>query len=484
MSESSRPTFSLRDILAQIRRRFPWPPIKPPIKPPVNPPIGRPDPEEEAADRLRVQVDVIRRAFRKLGDVAVADAEDTHRTDDDAEVRYLYQPGVALVRDNTEERRYYDEFVEFFGRRSDLFGERAPIRREDRRLPEGLVMVDMPSRSDEADAVLATLKDLDQDRREQSLEGVVAQPDHVLYVTIYGKMCPETEPEEPALSEPVPARTSDTNAGAGVRVSVVDTGLWLDATKNSETDWLAGVTPATPNDEETVNPSAIHEYAGHGTFVAGVIRCLAPRTAIEVEGALPNGGAVYESRLCEELRDALTDRSDPQLISISAGTHTRANLGLLGFEILAENLGLTDGTKGLVVAAAGNDSSDQPFYPAAFPWVISVGALDEEGFVADYSNFGEWVDVWARGTNLVNAFPEGKYTCYEPPNKGQVREFKRLAQWSGTSFATPIVTGAIAAQMSATGNTLDPMKAFDQIEAAAPTCKDSKAGGGKHLGPL
>jgi hypothetical protein len=329
-----------------------------------------------------------------------------------------------------------------------------------------------------------TLDEIDAERRELRLDGVVAQPDHVLYVTATGRLCPATEPEEPPCADPVPARTRDASAGDGVRVAVVDTGLWVQATTSSDTDWLAGVTPADPLDVEDVDPHAIHEYAGHGTFVAGVIRCLAPRAAVTVEGALPHGGAVFESNICEQLHQALTERADPQLVSISAGTYTRANLGLLGFEILAETHGLTDGTKGLVVAAAGNDSSSDPFYPAAFPWVVAVGALDEAGNVASYSNYGPWVDVWARGSNLVNAFPEGSYTCSEPPNKGQVRNFKYLAQWSGTSFSTPVVTGAIAAHMSGTGNTSDPQKAFDELTAAAATCKDSKAGGKKHLGPL
>jgi hypothetical protein len=122
----------------------------------------------------------------------------------------------------------------------------------------------MPSRSDEADAVLVTLGEIDDERRELGLDGVVAQPDHVLYVTATGRLCPYTEPEEPPVSEPVPARTGDTSAGEGVRVSVVDTGLWLQATQSSETDWLAGVTPADPQDVENVTSSAIHEYAGHG----------------------------------------------------------------------------------------------------------------------------------------------------------------------------------------------------------------------------
>lgn len=477
MSDSPRPTFSLRDLLGRLRPPF--------SRPPIKPPVGRPTSDEVAVQRAREQVEVIRRAFREIGPVAAAGPEGGRLAKDDAEAEFLFRPGVALVRDNADERRYFDEFADFFSRRESIFEGRTPIRRDDVGLPEGLVMVDMPARRDEGDAVLVTLAEIDEERHELRLDGVVAQPDHVLYVTAKGQYCPATEPEEPSVHEPIPARSTDATIGAKVKISVVDTGLWVKATEpSSATDWLVGVTPADPLDAENVNQDDIHEYAGHGTFVAGIIKCLAPGAAIEVEGALPNGGAAYESTIIAQLRQALDDTTDPQLISISAGTHTRENLGLLGFEILAENHGLTDGTKGLVIAAAGNDSSSDPFYPAAFPWVISVGALDEKGQVAEYSNYGCWVDVWARGSNLVNAFPRGTYVCKESPNKGQVRHFRHLAQWSGTSFATPVVTAAIAAQMSTTGNRDDPQKAFDEINKAAPKCKDKIASGRKHIGPL
>lgn len=470
MNQPARPGFSLRDLIAQIRRRFPWPPVKPPIV--------RPDSADVAADRVRTQVDIIRKAFPEAG-VAVAGSELSQAPKDDADGSFLYRPGYALVRDNTDKMRYYEEFTDFFTRRDGLFdGE--PVRERD--LSPGLVLVRMPGRSDERN-VLVTLDEIDKDRREKGIKNVLAQPDHILYVTTYGRLCPATEPQEPRRSEPVPARSTDDSAGAGVRVSVVDTGLWVQATSNPETDWLVGVTPADHEDIENVNSSAIHAYAGHGTFVAGIIRCVAPRADIEVEGALPNGGAVYESELCEELREALRDRDDPQLISVSAGTYTLNNLGLLGFEILAETHGLTDGTKGLIVAAAGNDGTDDRFYPAAFDWVVAVGAVEQSGDVCDFSNYGKWVDVWARGRDLINAFPEGTYTCYEPPNKGQVRNFKHLAQWSGTSFATPIVTGAIAAHMSATGNLTEPRKAFDELFQAAASATPGPDGK-PIIGPL
>lgn len=362
--------------------------------------------------RLRRHVEIIQEA---RPEVAVA----TGGSGDLADMQYMHRDGAILVRD------------------SDLSRVAAIVPGD---VQAGLIngMTLYRPRNLDTETALARIEDQ---------HGVgVATPDHVIHVTTDSSACPATEPEDIDLPPYPGVRADSASNGSGVLVSVVDTGF-LPTLDDARHPWLAGVT----GDNEDVDPTHIRPFEGHGTFVAGIVRCMAPAADVRVEGFLTHGGTIFESEIVTQLDDAL-DRV-PDVICLAAGTSTRRNLGLLGFEVFWENrLRYYKGT--VLVAAAGNDKHRGPFWPAAYPWAISVGSLDEHDNRAPFTNFGSWVDVYALGVGVVNAFPDGVYTYQEPPHVGEVHEFKHgMARWSGTSFSTPIVAGMIAARMSETGET-------------------------------
>jgi hypothetical protein len=403
------------------------------------------------------------------------------------EIDYLYAEGQILVQDQYLARvlellRYPTE-QELRQQARDR-QERQPIRPVIagavqlilQRPIEGEALLSVPE-------VLATI--------DQNLGRGVATPDHVLTVASgEPSFCPATEPEEVyADSGPFPPVCHD-NGGAAALVYLADTGLLRDA--GTDHAWLAGVRVANaatdyeayqpPTPGQPAVPSIIPPYTGHGTFVAGVLRCMAPAAEVMVAKASLAAGSTVESRLVQDLTAAFG--FGPDIFHVTLACPSRLDLPLIGFRHWLRQL--RDYGGAVCIAPAGNSGIRRPSWPAAFADVVSVGALgtDRRGR-ASFSNFGSWVDVYAPGSELVNAYTTGTYQCHVSPYAGTDRKFFGMARWSGTSFSTPIVSGLIAARMGEMGENASTAtaallaQARDQAVSGVgpvllPACRDNR----------
>jgi Subtilase family len=288
----------------------------------------------------------------------------------------------------------------------------------------------------------------------------IATPDHVLTAAQHMAPCSATEPQQVyPTAGPYPAVCRD--GGARVRIFQADTGLVAGAAETFP--WLAGVY-GDPDPRES--NGTILPYGGHGTFVAGVLRCMAPQAQVHVENIFDTAGSALESEVAKRLRAAFGFGFE--ILHITASCHTRKNIPPQALEAFLELLRPYKGV--ICVAEAGNNHTKRPAWPGAFRDVLSVGALATDWrHRADFSNYGGWVDVYAPGEKLINAIGSGTYTCQIPPNVNQVRTFSGLAQWSGTSFSAPIVTGLIAARMARCGESAREAAAALLAKARAQT---------------
>jgi membrane-anchored mycosin MYCP len=241
--------------------------------------------------------------------------------------------------------------------------------------------------------------------------------------------------------------------GQNVTVAVIDSGVDYNAQ-------LAGRVRAID-----LTNTGIVDCVFHGTAVAGIIAASNEETAGSAFNPF-TGVAPKADILSVKVSDAdTTSTQDPQLTGDSAtlsdGIIDAVNLGasVLSISIVTSNstqleeaVQYAEDHNVVVVAASGNDSpggQEGPFYPASYPGVLSVGAVASDGSLADFTDPKTQESVTAPGENVTSIQPGGFSD-----------------QISGTSFATPFVSGVAALVRSYYPN-MSAAEVVARIEATA-----------------
>ena len=237
-----------------------------------------------------------------------------------------------------------------------------------------------------------------------------------------------------------------------VTIAVIDTGL-------ARTHLgMPAVDAKDPDDLDLLDLDPVDKVndleAGHGTFVAGIIRSLVPSARIVIVKAIEPSGIADCFAISRALVLLARWRDENgrgvDIVNLSLGGWTADNLPPLGMEEAIRYLSRRL-PEALVVAAAGNASTSRPPWPAAFKDVVAVAAVGAgaSGWEpAPFTDRGWWVDACAPGVDIVSDFPDGTRGFVGPNLEDFVAPY---ACWSGTSFSAPHVVGRLAQLMQAEG---------------------------------
>ena len=228
---------------------------------------------------------------------------------------------------------------------------------------------------------------------------------------------------------------------SSVKIAILDTGFQLDHPEISASllpgkDFVNIINGAQKFIGDFLDiDDQPEDEVGHGTHVAGIIAGQGLRMPlgvvpqcqiipVKVLGALQRGDMVVGAGLIDNINNGIKWAVDEgaDIINMSLGVKHQGG-GLPHQEVIQYAM-----TKGVtIVAASGNDGTQDKYYPGALPGVIAVGAADDRGAVAPFSTYGGHVSLIAPGVNIYSAHLKSGYAIS-----------------SGTSQAAPFVSGAIA----------------------------------------
>jgi hypothetical protein len=330
------------------------------------------------------------------------------------------RPDEIMLRDGDEKIPAVASILEterFQERESPLSGvrvfRRAERRNGDRRVHE----------------VIRDLRGVDDSRP-------IGYPNHALFSAPHRTFGPARHAVNAAPRRLRWRQNHPPGVGAGVKVAVIDTGI-------SKHAWFGGKFNGAANAdlEPPAGRARLDDFDGHGTFITGVVLRYAPDAEVRAK-RVGMSGCISDVDLAVLISEVA---KWADIINLSLGGYTAGDKGLLAVPIAIQEAARHKDTL-VFVAAAGNANVHRPYFPAASrsvsEWselpVVAVAAANADGSKADFSNYGDWVMLNAPGVDVL-----GPYVHLPEQSAG---DHGPWVFWSGTSFAAPYVTGALAAR--------------------------------------
>jgi hypothetical protein len=226
--------------------------------------------------------------------------------------------------------------------------------------------------------------------------------------------------------------------GTAVKVAVLDTGV-------NEVSELAGRVRYDLGASFISGEAHLTDDHGHGTPVAAII-------AARGNNALGTAGLCWQCEIIPvkvlganglgtstSIASGIVHATDAgaKIINISAG-------GPTGSTTLANAVTYANDRGALVVASAGNEGNELPFYPAAYAQALAIGGAQADHEPYPWTTRGSWVDIAAPGCNLAQR-RDGSHNWF-----------------CGTSSAAPYTSGVLALRVS-----LAPTQTPLQLRSAA-----------------
>ncbi len=271
----------------------------------------------------------------------------------------------------------------------------------------------------------------------------------------------ESTPNDPAFSEASKVyglkmveapRAWDIESGSGdVVLAILDTGL-----NAAHTEFTDRVVQGYDFINEDDDPSDDH---GHGTHVAGIAAAAAnngqgsagicPHCKIMPVKVLDAGNRGTWGTVAAGIYYAVDNGARVINLSLGASATSRT---------IQDAVDYAQEHDVIIVASSGNAASSLPYYPAAIPWVVAVGATTDADTLWSFSNTGDHLDLTAPGYRIYSTYNDLSV------NGG-------YAYMTGTSMASPYVTGLIGL-VASLDNTLTATEIIDLMTANADDLGD------------